>query len=169
MDKITSAAIKMMKYLGINKGFSFIVHEHFPSHSGLGSGTQLSLAVGQLISDYVKHEIEVPKIASIVGRGGTSGIGVASFENGGFIIDGGHHFDDKCEFLPSSASKAIPAPILARYDFPEEWKVILAIPDVKNNVSGTEEVNIFQEYCPIPLREVQQMSHLILMKMMLPG
>lgn len=166
VDKITSAAIKMMKYLGINKGFSFIVHEHFPSHSGLGSGTQLSLAVGQLISDYVKHEIEVPKIASIVGRGGTSGIGVASFENGGFIIDGGHHFDDKCEFLPSSASKAIPAPILARYDFPEEWKVILAIPDVKNNVSGTEEVNIFQEYCPIPLREVQQMSHLILMKMM---
>lgn len=27
-------------------------------------------------------------------------------------------------------------------------------------------MNIFQEYCPIPLREVQQLSHLILMKMM---
>ncbi|BDZ71063.1 hypothetical protein GCM10025861_15800 [Methanobacterium petrolearium] len=34
------------------------------------------------------------------------------------------------------------------------------------NVSGTKEVNIFQKYCPIPLREVQQLSHLILMKMM---
>jgi beta-ribofuranosylaminobenzene 5'-phosphate synthase len=166
VDRIGSSAIKMMKYLGIDKGLTFIVHENFPSHSGLGSGTQLSLAVGKLISDSVKHEIEVPKIASIVGRGGTSGIGVASFENGGFIIDGGHHCDDKREFLPSSASKALPTPILARYDFPEEWKVILVIPDVKKNVSGTEEVNIFQEYCPIPLEEVQQMSHLLLMKMM---
>lgn len=52
----------MMKYLGIDKGLTFIVHENFPSHSGLGSGTQLSLAVGKLISDSVKHEIEVPKL-----------------------------------------------------------------------------------------------------------
>ena len=165
-DKIRTSAHRMMKHLGIEKGFNFIVHENFPSHSGLGSGTQLSLAVGKLISDSVGQEIGAPEIANIVGRGGTSGIGVASFDNGGFIIDGGHHIDEKPEFLPSSASKASPAPILARYDFPEDWKVILVIPDVKKNVSGSKEVNIFQEYCPIPLGEVQQMSHLLLMKMM---
>jgi len=165
-DKISTSAIKMMEHLRIDKGLTFTVHENFPSHSGLGSGTQLSLAVGKLISDSVEHEIDAPDIASIVGRGGTSGIGVASFDNGGFIIDGGHHLDEKPEFVPSSVSKASPAPILARYDFPAEWKVILVLPDVKKNVSGTNEVNIFQEYCPIPLGEVQQISHLILMKMM---
>ena len=73
---------------------------------------------------------------------------------------------EKPEFLPSSASKASPPPIIARYDFPEDWKVVLVIPDVRKNVSGEKEVNIFQEYCPIPLNEVQKLSHLLLMKMM---
>jgi beta-ribofuranosylaminobenzene 5'-phosphate synthase len=110
--------------------------------------------------------MEAPQIASIVGRGGTSGVGVASFDKGGFIIDGGHQHDEKPKFLPSSASEASPPPIIARYDFPEDWKVVLVLPNVRKNVSGKKEVNIFQEYCPIPLREVQQLSHLLLMKMM---
>ena len=70
---------------------SFTVHETYPSHSGLGSGTQLSLAVGKLLADFNSQKMDASQIASIVGRGGTSGIGVASFENGGFIMDGGHH------------------------------------------------------------------------------
>ena len=164
-DKISTSAIKMMEHLRIDKGLTFTVHEI--SHPILVRfRNPLSLAVGKLISDSVEHEIDAPDIASIVGRGGTSGIGVASFDNGGFIIDGGHHLDEKPEFVPSSVSKASPAPILARYDFPAEWKVILVIPDVKKNVSVTNEVNIFQEYCPIALGEVQQNSHLILMQMM---
>lgn len=165
-EKIGNSTRKMMDHLHLDGGYKFIVHEDFPAHSGLGSGTQLSLAVGKLISDSIDHKMGAPQIASIVGRGGTSGIGVASFDNGGFIIDGGHHQEEKPEFLPSSASEASPPPILARYDFPEDWKVVLVIPNVTKNVSGTKEVNIFQKYCPIPLREVQQLSHLLLMKMM---
>ncbi|MEZ5334482.1 MAG: hypothetical protein R2741_04185 [Methanolobus sp.] len=37
----------------------------------------------------------VRELAIAVGRGGTSGIGVASFEMGGFIVDGGHRFSDR--------------------------------------------------------------------------
>lgn len=165
-EKITAAAHRMMNYLQLDGGYNFTVHETYPSHSGLGFGTQLSLAVGKLMADFCNEKMDAPEIASIVGRGGTSGIGVASFERGGFIIDGGHLHGEKPEFLPSSASKASPPPIIARYDFPEDWKVVLVIPDVKKNVSGKKEVNIFQEYCPIPLKEVQRLSHLILMKMM---
>ncbi len=165
-DKITTSAYLMMEYLNLSGGFRFKVHETFPSHSGLGSGTQLSLAVGKLLSDFNGNNMDAPQIAKIVGRGGTSGIGVASFDNGGFIIDGGHHHEKKPDFLPSSASDASPPPILARYDFPEDWKVVLVLPNVEKNVSGKKEVNIFQEYCPVPLREVQELSHLILMKMM---
>lgn len=165
-DKITTSAHRMMEHLNMDGEFSFKVHETYPSHSGLGFGTQLSLAVGKLLSDFAGQEIEVPQIARIVGRGGTSGIGVASFDKGGFIIDGGHHQGEKPEFLPSSASNASPPPILARYDFPEDWKVVLVIPYINKSVSGKKEVNIFQEYCPIDLREVQRLSHLLLMKMM---
>jgi len=165
-DKIKTSARRMMDYLKVDGGYSFTVCETYPSHSGLGSGTQLSLATGKLISDLDNHQLTAPQIASIVGRGGTSGIGVASFDKGGFIIDGGHPREEKPHFLPSSASQASPPPIIARYDFPQDWNVVLVIPNVMKNVSGEKEVNIFQEYCPIPVDEVQRLSHLLLMKMM---
>ena len=165
-DKIKTSAGRMMDYLELDGGYRFTVRETYPSHSGLGSGTQISLATAKLISESENHRITVPQIADIVGRGGTSGIGVASFNKGGFIVDGGHHQGEKPHFLPSSASPASPPPILARYDFPVDWKVILVVPHVEKNVSGKKEVNIFQEYCPIPVEEVQRLSHLLLMKMM---
>lgn len=165
-EKIYSATHKVNEYLGLNDGYHFKLREIFPAHSGLGSGTQVSLAVAKLILEMNDHDLSVPKMAEIVGRGGTSGIGTGSFEKGGFIVDGGHKSLNKKGFLPSSASKASPPPIIARYEFPQDWKIIMAIPHVKSKVFGDGEVNIFQKYCPIPLAEVEKLVHLIFMKMM---
>ncbi|MEN4006502.1 MAG: beta-ribofuranosylaminobenzene 5'-phosphate synthase [Methanobacteriaceae archaeon] len=165
-EKIENAAAKMLKFLNITSGFKFIVKETYPAHSGLGSGTQISLAVGKAVLNLNNMDMTAPEIAKIVGRGGTSGIGVGTFDYGGFIIDGGHSITEKPDFLPSSASKASPPPIIARYDFPEDWDIILAIPDISAGASGPEEVNIFHKYCPIPLGDVQKLSHILLMKMM---
>ena len=74
------------------------------------------------------QDLTALELAKIVGKGRTSGIGVESFENGGFIIDGGHRAMKNRGFVPSSASCATPPPIIARYDFPEDWKIILVIP-----------------------------------------
>jgi len=164
--KIENSAIKIKNKLEIEGGFKFTVETAFPPHSGLGSGTQLSLAVAKLISTMNDQDLTALDLAKIVGRGGTSGIGVESFENGGFIIDGGHKCNEKEGFLPSSASCASPPPIIARYDFPEDWRIILVIPEVERGVSGAKEVNAFQTYCPIPLGEVEKLSHLMLMKLM---
>ncbi len=165
-DKIESASHKMMEFLGMEGGFDFTVGETYPPHSGLGTGTQLSLAAGKLISNYYGQDLDAHSIGRVVGRGGTSGIGVAAFHEGGLVIDGGHPKTEKSKFLPSSASQASPPPVIARYEFPEDWKILLVIPRFEDRVSGKKEVNIFQEYCPIPLEEVQQLSHLLLMKMM---
>ncbi len=165
-EKIVNSARKIMEYSKIDSGFKFIVKKTYPAHSGLGSGTQTSLAVGKIILKLHNQDMDVPNIAKIVGRGGTSGIGVRAFDHGGFIIDGGHKVEEKPDFLPSSASKATPGPLITRYDFPEDWKIILAIPDVPAGASGPKEVNIFQKYCPIPLDQVQKLSHILLMKMM---
>ena len=113
--KIKKAALKMVEHLKINEGFTFTVDKTYPSHSGLGSGTQLSLAAGKLISKMNDLDLTASEIASIVGRGGTSGIGVAAFDKGGFIVDGGHNKAEKPGFLPSSASHASPPPIIARH------------------------------------------------------
>jgi beta-ribofuranosylaminobenzene 5'-phosphate synthase len=165
-EKIFSAARKTNEYLGKEEGYRFKLRDIFPSHSGLGSGTQLSLAVAKVILEMNEQDLPTRKIAEIVGRGGTSGIGVASFESGGFIVDAGHMKSIKKDFLPSSASKASPPPVIARYDFPSDWKIIMAIPHVERKVYGDGEVNIFQKYCPIPLEEVQELAHLLFMKMM---
>jgi len=166
IEKIENSANKILEFMKIDSGFKFTIKETYPAHSGLGSGTQISLAVGKSILKLNKFDMTAPEIAKIVGRGGTSGIGVMAFDHGGFIVDGGHRIDEKPDFLPSSASPASPAPLITKYDFPEEWNLILAIPNVPAGASGPKEVNIFQKYCPIPLEEVQKLSHILLMKMM---
>lgn len=165
-NKIKNSALNILKYLNIDSGFDFYVENVYPTHSGLGSGTQLSMATAKLIVDYYDVPVENSTLGVIVGRGGTSGIGVGSFDHGGFIVDGGHSRKQKSDFLPSSVSSASPPPLLASYDFPEDWDIVLVIPNLEAGASGKKEVNIFQENCPIPLQEVQKLSHIILMKMM---
>jgi len=108
--------------------------------------------------------MSVRELGIAVGRGGTSGIGVAGFETGGFNVDGGHRFSRKGSFSPSSASQAPPAPIIFREDFPN-WHIVLALPDTQGAHDSTE-VDIFNEKCPIPLCEVQEVSHVVLMQML---
>lgn len=162
-EKGKEAAIKILKVLGIEGGIKVDIKEAYTQHIGLGSGTQVAVAVGKAICDLYGRKMSIREIAEIVGRGGTSGIGTAAFEAGGFILDGGHSTKEKKDFLPSSASKAAPAPVIARYDFPD-WKIVLVIPKIGKDVHGGEEVNIFQKYCPIDLREVQRLCHTIVMK-----
>ncbi|MFX1532731.1 MAG: beta-ribofuranosylaminobenzene 5'-phosphate synthase [Promethearchaeota archaeon] len=148
------------------------IHRHIPSHVGLGSHTQLSLAIAALLMSLAQeeHSFSTRQLAQMMNRGGTSGIGVAAFEQGGFILDGGHSFgsgQEKTIFLPSSASKGLkPAPVLFRSPLPDNWCFIIALPRVKAGASGKEEINLFQSYCPLPATDVKEICRLILMKVL---
>jgi beta-ribofuranosylaminobenzene 5'-phosphate synthase len=165
-SKMLIASKNMQDYLGIEKHYTFNVEEIYPIHQGLGLGTQLLLSTGQLIAKLNEVDLGIYELAKIIHRGGTSGIGVHSFKYGGLLIDGGHRTSIKNDFLPSSASNVAPPPLLARYDFPEDWNIILAIPNTDNGASGTKEVNIFQSYSPVDIRDVERISYLTLMKLM---
>ena len=151
-------------HLPEGKGIHISIEKDYPSHVGLGSGTQAALAAGMAVNRIYNLGLSVYDVAIKVGRGGTSGIGVAAFEKGGFILDGGHKFSEKKAFLPSAASRLPPAPVLLRRDFPD-WDIVVAIPEQKG-ASSKKEVNIFKEKCPIPLHEVERLSHIILMQML---
>lgn len=147
------------------------VNDYLYSHLGFGSKTQISLALAKGILKLLEKDLPIEKITELVCRGGTSGIGYRSFERGGFILDCGHRFgpnQEKTTFLPSSASNAKPARTVVRLHFPEEWVILLITLNVPQGASNTDEINIFQKYCPVPLQEVQQISHIILMKV-IPG
>jgi len=148
---------------------SISVNKVIPAHVGLGSETQLSLAAAASIAKLLDLELSTLELAQIMGRGGTSGIGVAAFDRGGLIIDGGHSFGrekEKETFLPSNASKAPPAEVLARYDFPEDWGFILAVPNVHKGVHGQRETEVFRKYCPVAGCEVGVISRIILVKLL---
>ena len=123
------------------------------------------MSTGKLITEHIGQEANGYTLGKITGRGGTSGIGVFAFDYGGFIVDGGHSRKEKTSFLPSSASKASPPQLFGRYEFPDEWGVLLVILKSDVSVNGQKEVNIFQEYCPIDRNEVELYSHLIFMNM----
>lgn len=162
LGRFRDYAKKLSDYFG--RGIEIVVKSDYRSHVGLGSGTQIALAIGKAYSELYNLKLPVRKIAEIVGRGGTSGIGVAVFEFGGFVVDGGHSKKEKKDFLPSSASKAKPAKVISRLDFPD-WEVVVLIPKL-SGAYGAGEVNLFQKNCPVPLEDVRELCHLILMKML---
>jgi len=148
-----------------------VVEERPFVHVGLGSGTQLLVGVAKALCRLAEHPISSTELAMAVNRGGTSGIGVASFEHGGFIVDGGHKFrtDDttnsKSEYMPSAAVRGLmPPPVLLHYDFPD-WDIMICVP-TGEETAGIREVQIFKVVCPVPLEEVGKISHIVLLKML---
>ncbi len=172
----------------IRRGIPELRHHHYkveilralPHHVGLGSRTQLALSVARAISvlEGSARALNTFELAKLVGRGGTSGIGTAAFDCGGFILDGGHPFrrdmraDEsdavrvKHSFLPSSASKVPPPPVLFQHPLPDDWFFVLAIPRVKRGAHGDEEVDIFKRNCPIAPTEVEKICRLVLMRIL---
>ena len=146
------------------KGIRINIEELIPAHVGFGSGTQSSLAAAAAVNELYGLGKSVRELAFAVKRGGTSGIGVTAFEKGGFIVDGGHRFKDKGVFMPSAASRVPPGPVLFREDFPE-WDIVVAIPNEKG-MHDQEEIDIFKEFCPLPIEEVREIAHVVLMQMM---
>ncbi len=165
IHKIASSAEKTINQYNVETGFHFHVKQAIIPHSGLGSGTQISLAAAKSICEHIGKEVTSVELGTLVGRGGTSGIGTFSFDLGGLIADGGHSSKEKSTFLPSSASTAKPPRLIGRYDFPEDWNILIAIPPANNDVAGSKEVNIFQSYCPVPRNEVEQISHVVFMNL----
>jgi len=169
---INEKASRIFKAFNINnKNYHFKLKRYYPSHVGLGSKTQLSLAIAFAITRLKGlNNISLQELTKLVERGGTSGIGWRGFETGGFILDGGHEFGkgkEKETFLPSSAStSANPALTISRYNIPNNWRFVLVIPNVKKGAFGDEEVSIFKNHAPIPRNEVNEVSHQIIMKIL---
>lgn len=168
-DFVRTLVTRFAQHYSISRGARIHVASTIPSHVGLGSTTQLALSISSALSQLSGLDATARELAQVMGRGGTSGIGVAAFQMGGLIVDGGHSFGagrQKQSFLPSRASKAPPGPVLIRYAFPEDWMFVLAIPKVPRGLEGKREVSIFQERCPIPPEEVGAVCRLILMKLL---
>jgi beta-ribofuranosylaminobenzene 5'-phosphate synthase len=127
-----------------------------PSHAGLGSGTQLALALGTAFARLHALAWTTLDIARVTGRGLRSGVGIAGFDQGGLLLDGG----------PGPQGQA--APLLARGHLPAAWRVLLITDPRLRGLSGADERAALARLAPLPRAAAAQISHELLMRV-LPG
>jgi beta-RFAP synthase len=156
VKRARNVAEKVLKHYGITGGVLIKVNQTIPMHVGLGSTTQLSLAVASSLTRLFKLKASVNELARLLKRGAISGIGTAVFERGGFIVDGGKR--EKSSEIP---------PVIFRHSFPEDWTFVVAIPNVRRGLTEKEEASAFRKVSPNP-RVAEKISRLLLMRM-LPG
>jgi beta-RFAP synthase len=136
-------------------GVRLTVHRQIPAHSGLGSGTQLGLAVARALSEIYRLPADPRTLARSVQRGRRSAIGTWTFALGGFIVEGGRR--------PGSDEVA---PLLARYEVPDAWRCVIAVPPGTPGLSGEAEAAAFERLPAPPEREVERVAHLVLMRLL---
>lgn len=109
-----------------------------PSHQGLGSGTQLAMALAEGIARaHGETEFHSESLAKLGQRGERSSIGLHGYFCGGFLIDAGH-----------ASGEAI-SPISVQHDFPEEWPILLLTPPASQGMSGPDETRTFEQLSPM--------------------
>jgi beta-RFAP synthase len=145
-------ATRFLRFHGLSGGASIRIQRALPAHAGLGSGTQLALAVARALAELHDVDCEVGGLARAVGRARRSAVGAWTFAGGGLVVEGGKPQDrDGC------------GPLLARIPFPASWRCVVAIPNAAPAISGAEEAAAFARLPPAPEREVEQVAHRVLM------
>ncbi len=119
-------------------GVELTVTEQLPRHVGFGSGTQLALSVLAATAEVYGREPRVRERAPALERGGRSGVGVGTFEGGGFVVDAGHPTDRFTTTPPADGDWTVPA-VVARHGLPSDWRFVVVVPDAAPGRSGADE------------------------------
>jgi beta-ribofuranosylaminobenzene 5'-phosphate synthase len=123
--------------LGVS-GVEVRIERALPRHTGLGSGTATALTTLTAVARAHDHEPRPRELAPAMGRGGRSGVGVAAFERGGFVLDAGHPTERFTTQPPAQGNWTVP-PVSARHPLPADWRVVLALPDAESGRHGSAE------------------------------
>src|SRR5262245_41736597 len=126
----------LIAHFGLDAGMQLEIESAIPEHAGLGSGTQLSLAIAVACCRLFGLNADTRTLAPLLNRGLRSSIGIASFERGGVILDGGRGEADR------------PPPVIARLPFPDAWRVLLVCDDARRGLHGAAETEAFHNLPP---------------------
>ena len=142
----------MRRDLDLRGEYDATIDEVVPAHVGLGSGTQLALAVAAGLRRLHGLPLDVRNDAIRLGRGARSGVGIGLFEQGGLVVDGGR------------GSAQTPAPIVSRLPFPEQWRILVVLDPHRQGVHGPDERELFGKLAPCSDAEAAHLCRLVLMQ-----
>jgi beta-ribofuranosylaminobenzene 5'-phosphate synthase len=155
-ERALDCLTRMKEALRLRGGVALRLERAIPGHAGLGSGTQLALAVGTAVARLYGIELPARETASLLDRGTRSGIGIGAFEQGGFLVDGGRGRRDA------------PPPLVSRMPFPAAWRAVLVFDPARQGLHGPAEAGVFRSLPPFPEATAERLCRLTLMQA-LPG
>lgn len=129
-----------------------ILHEAIPAHSGFGSGTQLALAVANAVRRLEDLPDDPAADAAMLSRGARSGLGAGLFAQGGLVVDGGRGPD------------TLTPPVIARAEFPEDWRVLLVSDPAASGLHGAGEKEAFATLPPLEAAASGELCRRVLMQ-----
>lgn len=150
--RVVECARRIAQGMGIPTGAHFEVAEAIPEHAGLGSGTQLAIAIGVALARLNDLELSARDVAALSSRGARSGIGIGAFEQGGLLVDAGR------------GSETHVPPLVSRMDFPPQWRVLLVHDPECQGVHGKQELQAFGELPEFPASQAAHIARLVLMQ-----
>ncbi len=153
-NRAIKQAETLLETLDLEGGVHIEIDEAISEHIGLGSGTQMSLAVGTAVTRLKGLDTRIKHIARLLGRGDRSGIGIGSFKFGGFLVDGGRN------------SETDVPPIISHMAFPDAWRVLLIFDNKLSGVHGGQELNAFKNMEPMSERISEQLCRVLLMQIL---
>lgn len=128
------------------------IDEVVPAHIGLGSGTQIALAIAAGMRRLHGLPLDIEGDATRLGRGARSGIGIGLFHGGGVVMDGGQ------------GDGGTPPPIISRIAFPEAWRVLLVLDPARSGMHGEAERSAFTALAPMSDADAAHLCRLVVMK-----
>ncbi len=152
VEQARKIAEKVTQIYNIPRQVKINILESIPMHVGLGSTTQLTLAVATAITKLYMVKASSVELAEKMGRGKNSGVGTYAFMNGGFIVDGGI----KGGKFP---------PLIFRHDFPEEWKFVIVTPEIERGLDEKTEEGLFKRITA-STDLARRICHSLVMKML---
>jgi beta-ribofuranosylaminobenzene 5'-phosphate synthase len=154
-EQVKTLANRFFETYNVKANVSINVKKVIPEHAGLGSGTQLSLAVATALAKLFNVKATVQELAETMGRGQRTSVGTTIFEQGGFVVDGGK----------STSKNSFPATIF-RQPFPQDWVFVVAIPNVQKGLAKIEETAAFKALSPMKAEDAGRMCRLTMMKLL---
>ena len=149
-------ARRIAESLGLDTSKRLVISNAIPPHAGLGSGTQLALAIATAFRCLAGLPLEAREDARLLDRGARSGVGVALFERGGLAVDAGR-----------GSSTEIP-PVVAWVNFPRDWRILLILDPRVEGAHGAAETRAFARLPPFPADAASDICRRTLMQV-LPG
>jgi beta-ribofuranosylaminobenzene 5'-phosphate synthase len=135
--------------LSLKKKIRCIIKGYALPHYGLGSNTAIYMSCIEAL--FILNEIKYSQedVIRYSKRGGTSGIGINTYFEGGFIFDVGIKNNEQL-FNPSSiADRNGEMPLVIHKCKLPNWEIGICIPKYIQNKSEQEEIDFFKTHCPI--------------------